>query len=85
VRRSSKEELERLKSGRLSIKSFFTSGTKDVQIKELESYIPQYERNESFLGTCLPLSAIAIHQDIQNFKQTRAIDYLATLQIIAEK
>lgn len=29
----------------MSIKSLFTSGNKEVQIKELENYIPQYERN----------------------------------------
>lgn len=69
----------------MSIKSLFTSGNKEVQIKELENYIPQYERNEAFLGMCLPYSAIAIHQDIQKFKKGRAIDYLGTLQIVAQK
>lgn len=34
---------------------------------------------------CLPYSAIAIHQDIKKFKKGRAIDYLGTLQIVAQK
>ena len=34
---------------------------------------------------CLPLSAIAIHRDIINYKKTRSLDYLAKLQIIARK
>lgn len=33
----------------------------------------------------LPLSAIAIYRDIMQFKKTRSLDYLATLQIIAQK
>jgi hypothetical protein len=85
VRRQSKEELERLKGGKLTIKSLFTSGNKEVQIKELENYIPQYERNEAFLGQCLPLSAVSIHRDIQHYKKSRSLDYLGTLQIIAQK
>jgi hypothetical protein len=35
VRRGCKEELEKLKSGKTTIKSIFTSGNKEVQIKEL--------------------------------------------------
>jgi hypothetical protein len=31
--RQSKEELERLQNGRMSIKSIFTAGSKDAQIK----------------------------------------------------
>ncbi|XP_031472872.1 uncharacterized protein LOC116245505 [Nymphaea colorata] len=67
VRRESKEELERLKSGRLSIKSFFTSGTKELQIKELENYIPHHPPGHP------------------RFKKSRSIDYLATVQMIAQK
>jgi hypothetical protein len=74
-----------LKSGRVSFKSFFTSGTKEVQIKDLENFIPQYERNEAFVSMCLPLSATSIHKELKEFKKSRAIDYLATLQIIAQK
>jgi hypothetical protein len=69
----------------MSIKSLFTSGNKDAQIKELENYIPQYERNQNFLKMCLPLSAVSIHKDIELFKKSRAVDYLGTLQIIAQK
>jgi hypothetical protein len=35
VRRQSKEELEKLKSGRTTLKSIFTSGNKETQAKEL--------------------------------------------------
>lgn len=35
VRRQSKEELEKLKSGRTTLKSIFTSGNKESQAKEL--------------------------------------------------
>jgi hypothetical protein len=34
---------------------------------------------------CQPLSAVSIHQDIQLFKKSRAIDYLGALQIITQK
>mgnify|MGYP006897114281 CR=1 FL=1 len=34
---------------------------------------------------CQPLSAIAIHQDIIQYKTTRSIDYLFKIQGIARK
>jgi len=84
-RRSRKEELEKLKSGRTTIKSLFTSGNKEAQIKELETVIPQFERNEQLLATCLPLSAVAIHEDIIRYKKSRSVDYLSKLQLLARK
>ncbi len=34
---------------------------------------------------CLPLSAIAIHRDIQEFKKSRSVEYLNNLQLAACK
>jgi hypothetical protein len=85
VRRDSKEELEKLKAGKTTIKSIFTSGSKENQLKDLEVHIGQYERNEAFLAMCQPLSAISIYRDIIQYKTTRSVDYLAKLQIIARK
>jgi len=34
---------------------------------------------------CLPLSAISIYRDLIQFKRSRSIEYLAHLQIVAQK
>lgn len=85
VRRQSKEELEKLKGGKTTLKSIFSMGNKDKQIKEFETNIPLYEQSEAYLDECLPLSAVAIHRDLQQFKATRPIDYLSGLQTLALK
>ena len=54
-------------------------------MKDLETNITQYERNEAFMAMCLPLSAISIHKDIIQYKTTRALDYLFKIQTIARK
>ena len=37
------------------------------------------------MSSCLPLSAVAIHSDIIQYKMSRSLDYLAKLQILARK
>lgn len=84
-RRNAKEEVEKLKSGKTTLKSVFTVGSKEEQASEIEKMIPKWEKSEEALGGMIFLMNAAIFTELQEYKKSRAQKYQHDVRDINKK
>lgn len=80
-----KTEIEKLKAGKTTFKSVFSSGTKTDQIQELEEDVAKSEKVEEALGKMIFLMNAANYHEIEQYKQKRASEYPENVHEISKK